>query len=171
MADFVSPYWNWYITVPTVLGLLFCLWLLLGNMRRKPSDSAESMGHVWDEDLQELDHPLPRWWFNLFLITLVFAVVYLILYPGLGSFKGVLGWTGVGRYEAEMQAAEEQYGPLYEKYAGTDIKALAENPEAMKTGARLFSTYCSTCHGSDARGARGFPNLRDDDWLRFPRRR
>lgn len=165
MADFVSSYWSWYITIPTVLGLLGCLWLLLANTHRKPGDSVETMGHVWDEDLQEYDHPLPRWWLNMFLITLIFAGIYLLLYPGLGAFKGLLGWTELGEYEAEMAAADAEFGPLYAQYADTGLQELSGNQDAMRTGARLFSTYCATCHGADARGALGFPNLRDGEWL------
>ncbi len=105
------------------------------------------------------------WWRNLFLITLVFGAVYLVLYPGLGRFKGLFGWTQVGQYEEEVADAEANFGPLYERYASTSVEELVKNPAALATGKRLFSTYCSTCHGSDARGAKGFPNLRDEEWL------
>jgi cytochrome c oxidase cbb3-type subunit 3 len=123
------------------------------------------MGHVWDEDLQELNNPLPRWWLNMFYITLVFGIGYLALYPGLGSFAGILKWSEVGEYNKEVEVADKRYGPLYEKYMKEDLRALSQNREAVKTGERLFVNYCTTCHGSDAGGGPGFPNLRDNDWL------
>jgi len=123
------------------------------------------MGHVWDEDLQELSNPLPKWWLSMFYITLVFGVGYLALYPGLGTFSGILGWTEKGQYDKEIAAADKQFNPLYEKYLKEDPKLLAANHEALKTGERLFVNYCTTCHGSDAGGGPGFPNLRDEDWL------
>ncbi len=167
MADFTSGFWNWFIIVP-VLGGIAALFLLnrwMTGPRSKTGEKPKTMGHVWDEDLQELNNPLPRWWLNLFYITMVFGLVYLTLYPGLGSFSGILGWTEKGQYEKEMTAAGEQFNPLYEKYLQSDIKVLAANRDARKTGERLFVNYCTTCHGSDAGGGPGFPNLRDDDWL------
>ena len=123
------------------------------------------MGHVWDEDLEEYNNPLPRWWSWLFYITVVFALGYLAVYPGLGSYKGAFDWTSNGQYEGEMQQAEAQYAPIFAKFSEQDVKAVAADPEAKKMGERLFLTYCAQCHGSDARGAKGFPNLTDKDWL------
>ena len=170
MADFVSQFWNWYVIVLTVASIAFCFWLVLatkGGKKEQPAEGAdpETMGHVWDEDVEEFNNPLPRWWLNLFLITLIFSVVYLILYPGLGSFQGVLGWSQVNQYEQEMSDADQQYAGLYAEYGKTAIEELSNNKEAMQTGERLFASYCTTCHGSDARGAKGFPNLRDGAWL------
>ncbi|MGI9304273.1 MAG: cytochrome-c oxidase, cbb3-type subunit III [Gammaproteobacteria bacterium] len=166
MADFSSQFWHWFIVVPTVLGLVAVIWLTFANTEKvKRGTETETMGHVWDEDLQEYNNPLPRWWLNLFYITVAFGVIYFVLYPGLGTFKGVLDWQQTSQYEAEIQAAEETFGPLFDKYAALELGALAQDPQAMQTGARLFSSYCTTCHGSDARGAMGFPNLRDKAWL------
>jgi cytochrome c oxidase cbb3-type subunit 3 len=137
----------------------------MSEPRRRSGEKPKSLGHVWDGDLQELNNPLPRWWLNLFYATLIFSAGYLLLYPGLGSFAGALGWTSEGQYEKEVRDAEARYAPLYEKYLKQDIAALAKDPEALKTGERLFVNYCAQCHGSDARGAKGFPNLRDHDWL------
>lgn len=165
MADFVSQYWNWFIAIPTTLGILGCAWLVLGNLTDKGGgSSSETTGHVWDTDLHEYNNPLPAWWLNLFLITIVWGLIYLALYPGLGSFSGILDWTSKGRYEAEMAQAEEAYGPLFARYAATDLAVLADDKEAMRSAERLYASYCSTCHGSDARGAVGFPNLRDGLW-------
>ena len=167
MADFTSSFWNWYIIIPTVGGIIACFllirWLSGGNL---PSgDEAKSMGHVWDEDLEELNNPLPSWWLNLFYITLVFGIIYLLLYPGLGTFKGMLGWTSTSQYQEEMDKADARFGPLFERYREQDIAAVAADPEARRIGKRLFLNYCATCHGSDAGGARGFPSLRDNAWL------
>ena len=166
MAD-LSPFWHGFIVFFTVVGIaaLFALIYLLARHKKKTSTHVETMGHVWDGDLEELNNPLPRWWLNLFYITLIFGVVYLVLYPGLGTFSGVLGWTQTGQYQQEVQAANASFGPLYEKYRAQDLATVAANPEARKIGERLFAIYCTGCHGSDARGARGFPNLRDTDWL------
>jgi cytochrome c oxidase cbb3-type subunit 3 len=130
-----------------------------------PGAKPQTMGHVWDEDLAELNNPLPRWWLHLFYITLIFGAGYLVLYPGLGSWAGVLGWEDTKAWEQEMAAAEARYGPIYDRYRDIPIATLVNDPEAVRIGERLFSTYCTTCHGSDARGVRGFPNLRDADWL------
>lgn len=166
MADFTSSFWNWFIIIPTVGGIIACFllirWLSTGI---KAEDLAKPMGHVWDEDLEELNNPLPRWWLGMFYITLVFSIFYLALYPGLGTFKGLLGWTSTGQYQREMDLADAKFGPLFEKYQAMDIVAVADDENARKIGERLFVNYCATCHGSDARGARGFPNLRDNDWL------
>jgi cytochrome c oxidase cbb3-type subunit 3 len=166
MADFTSGFWNWYIIVPTVAGIIACFLLIRWLSKAiKPEEQGKEMGHVWDEDLVELNNPLPRWWLNLFYITLFFSIGYLVLYPGLGTFAGMLGWTSAGRYQQELDIADAKYGPLFSKYAAMDIVAVADDAVARNMGERLFVNYCATCHGSDARGARGFPNLRNNDWL------
>lgn len=167
MADFTSGFWSWFIIVGTLGGIaaMFILNRWMTEPKRRAEEKAKPTGHVWDEDLQELNNPLPRWWLNMFYITLVFGVVYLVLYPGLGTFAGVFGWTQIGQYQKEVESVEKRIAPLYEQYLREDLKALAANPEALKTGERLYINYCTGCHGSDARGASGFPNLRDNDWL------
>jgi len=164
MSDFTSEFWSWFIIAIVVGGIVWLVILLRGNSKTT-GDVGVPTGHVWDEDLEELNNPLPRWWLIMFYITIIFGVVYLILYPGMGSFKGVLGWTEIGEYEAEVAAADAEFGPLFEKFEQTPIPALASDEAAMNAGERLYVTYCSVCHGSDARGATGFPNLRDNDWL------
>ncbi|EIJ41137.1 cytochrome c oxidase, cbb3-type, subunit III [Beggiatoa alba B18LD] len=166
---FVSDFWEWFIIAPTLGGifLLFVLiiWMSLGIKRPKQGEDVKTMGHVWDGDLEELNNPLPMWWLNMFYITLFFGLIYLVLFPGLGSFKGVLGWTEVKQYEQEVDAANTRFGALYEQYKSQPIPQLIANPDALKIGQRLFLTYCTACHGSDAGGGPGFPNLRDNDWL------
>lgn len=166
MADFNSDFWHWYIAILTVLSILACIWLLRWmTTGYKKSDTVESTGHVWDGDLTELNNPLPRWWLGLFYITIAFSGFYLLLYPGLGSYEGILGWTSQGEYEQEVAKVEAEVGPLFERYQQTSILDLTKDEMAIKVGERLYINYCTTCHGSDARGARGYPNLRDGDWI------
>jgi cytochrome c oxidase cbb3-type subunit 3 len=167
MADFTSSFWSWYVIVPTAVGIvaMFILNRWMTQPPRKAEEKAKSMGHVWDENLEELNNPLPRWWLNMFYITLFFSIGYLALYPGLGTFAGAWGWTSTGQYDKEIADAAKRFDPLYEKYLRQDVKVLVTDTQALKTGERLFVNYCTTCHGADARGAPGFPNLRDSDWL------
>ncbi len=164
---FTSQFWDWFITIITLGGILACFGLIywLGADFKKTGEKVETMGHVWDGNLEEYNNPLPRWWLNMFYITLIFGLVYLVLYPGLGSYMGVWNWTELKEYRLEMWAADTRYGPLYEKYQNEPITALVENENAKQLGYSLFMTYCTTCHGSDARGVPGYPNLRDEDWL------
>ncbi|MDH3631242.1 MAG: cytochrome-c oxidase, cbb3-type subunit III [Gammaproteobacteria bacterium] len=166
MADFNSDFWHWYIAILTVLSILACVWLLRWmTTGHQKQDEAESTGHIWDGDLTELNNPLPRWWLGLFYITIAFGGFYLLLYPGLGTYAGLLEWTSKGEYEQEVEAVETRVGPLFARYQETPILDLIKDENALKVGERLYLNYCSTCHGSDARGARGYPNLRDKDWI------
>ncbi len=168
MSDFTSAFWSWFIIIPVVGGIIAMFWLnrwMSGGPRPTADEKPKSHGHTWDEDLQELNNPLPKWWLNLFYITLVFGIGYLVLYPGLGTFGGILGWTEKGQYDKEIEAANQEFNPLYEQYLKEDLKLLAANREAIKTGERLYVNYCTGCHGSDAGGAKGYPSLRDEDWL------
>lgn len=166
MADFTSKFWEWYIFILVVLSFVFMFGLLYWMSKgRKSTGKVQSHGHVWDGDLEELNNPLPAWWLYLFYATLFFSIVYLLLYPGVGIYAGAFKWSGTGQYRQEMQVAEQKHSPLFEKYRSQDIRELVKNPEALKVGQRLFMTYCTACHGSDAGGGAGFPNLRDQDWL------
>ena len=156
MSDFTSEFWSWFIIAISGGGIVWLFYLLRGNNKAE-SEQGVPTGHVWDEDLQELNNPLPRWWLFMFYITIFFAIGYLILYPGMGSFKGVLGWTEVGEYEQEVADADAEFGPLFAKFEQTPIAELASDEAAMNAGERLFVNYCAVCHGSDARGAAGFP--------------
>jgi cytochrome c oxidase cbb3-type subunit 3 len=165
MSDFFSSGWSVFVAVSTVVGLVFCIALLVIASKRKVMANDNTTGHVWDEDLTELNNPLPRWWMWLFVITVVFSAVYLAFYPGLGSVPGTLRWSSVAQYEAEQQKAQAAMAPLYDRFAKMTAAELARDPQAMGIGERLFVNNCSTCHGSDARGSKGFPNLADNDWL------
>ena len=163
MSDFVSDFWNLYVVVIVVASILACAVLLIvqGKATFTP---GKTMGHVWDGDLEEYNNPMPKWWSWMFVITVIFAFVYLALYPGLGNFKGMLGWTSVGQHKAEVEKMDATVKPLFDKFMAMDMKAVAADKQAMEMGKRLYLTYCMQCHGADARGAKGFPNLTDADW-------
>ncbi|GKT01093.1 cytochrome-c oxidase, cbb3-type subunit III [Acidovorax sp. SUPP2522] len=166
MSDFTHNFWSVYVAGLTVVGILGCLLLLWITARKKVAPSTDNTtGHVWDEDLREMDNPMPRWWMWLFVLTIVFGFGYLAVYPGLGRFAGQFGWTQAGEYEAEMAKARTELAPLYARFAAMKTEEMAANPEAMAIGERLFMNNCAQCHGSDARGSKGFPNLADNDWL------
>ncbi|MEP6969019.1 MAG: cytochrome-c oxidase, cbb3-type subunit III [Betaproteobacteria bacterium] len=166
MSDFTNGFWSFYVTAVTLIGIVACLLLLWFSGKAKAMTAHDNTtGHVWDGDLREMNNPLPRWWVWLFVITVVFALVYLALYPGLGTYAGTLKWTSLGQHAAEMKKGEEEVAPLYARFAAMATEDIAKDPQAMAIGERLFMNHCSQCHGSDARGSKGFPNLTDGDWL------
>ena len=174
----MSTFWSIWISVITLIVLGGCTWLLLANRNVELSDDQEhsgkapTTGHVYD-GIEEYDNPLPAWWFWSFLLSVIFSIVYLIWYPGMGNFEGVAKyfsadgkpWTQENQWQREMDAAEAQYGPIYAQFAETSITELAKDPIALKMGQRLFADNCAICHGIDANGSHGFPNLADKDWL------
>src|SRR5210317_1419719 len=164
----LTSFWNWYVIIITIVTILACFWLLQWTKgvsnRDEEGDGTGTTGHVWDEDLVELNNPLPRWWLQLFYITIAFAFIYMALFGGLGNISGYLGWTQEGQYEAEMQRATEAQEVIFARYREMDNETLIANADANATGQRLFANNCAMCHGSDGRGAKGFPNLADNDW-------
>ena len=165
MSDFFNTGWSIYVAVGTAISLVACLALLIIAARRRVMAEDNSTGHVWDEDLREMNNPLPRWWMGLFVATLLFSAAYLSFYPGLGSMEGTLGWTSVGQHEEEQAKARAEAAPLYARFAGRSAAQLVQDAQAMAIGERLFANNCASCHGADARGSTGFPNLTDRDWL------
>lgn len=165
MSDFFNSGWSVYIAVATAISLAACLALLIFAARRRVMAGDNTTGHVWDEDLRELNNPLPRWWMWLFVLTVVFAAVYLALYPGMGSHAGAFGWSSTSQYDNEKARAQAAVAPLFATYASQPAQQLARDAKAMALGERLFANNCATCHGADARGSKGFPNLTDSDWL------
>jgi cytochrome c oxidase cbb3-type subunit 3 len=162
----LSAFWNWFVIILTIGSVLGCWWLLnwTKGVSGRDDDGVGTTGHVWDEDLEELNNPLPRWWLMLFHITIVFALVYLALYPGLGNVKGVLGWTQLSQYNEEVAIANVAKQDVYAAFEGMTPAQLMASEEAMGIGRRLFANNCAQCHGSDGRGAKGFPNLTDSEW-------
>lgn len=163
----MNSFLHWFVIIISIGSFLGCVWLIWWTSKPRQGESAsgEKTGHTWDGDLAELNNPLPRWWLWLFYITIIFGLAYMVYYPALGNFSGSGQWSQQLQYDEEMQQADNRYAPLFKRYAQMPIPQLAENKEAMKTGQRLFINYCSTCHGSDAGGATGFPSLKDRDWL------
>ncbi|HEX6363195.1 MAG TPA: cytochrome-c oxidase, cbb3-type subunit III [Albitalea sp.] len=165
MSDFFNSGWSIFVAATTILSLVFCLALLVIAARRRVMANDNTTGHVWDEDLRELNNPLPRWWMWLFVITVVFSAIYLTFYPGLGSRQGTLNWSSVSQYQDEQAKARAAAAPIFAAFAAKPAHELARDPKAMAVGERLFANNCATCHGADARGSKGFPNLADRDWL------
>ena len=166
MSDFTSNFWAIFVAATTLIGIIACLLLLWFSGKAKAMTANDNTtGHVWDGDLREMNNPLPRWWVWLFVITVVFSLLYLFLYPGLGTSPGKLGWSQLGQYQAEMEKGEKDVAPLYAKFTAMSAQDMARDPQAQAIGERLFMNNCAQCHGSDARGSKGFPNLADGDWL------
>jgi len=169
MSDFFNGGWGIYIAVVTGVGIIWCLYLLFSqrktNVTYEADGSVADTGHVWDGDLRELNNPLPRWWMWMFVLSCIFAIVYLVLYPGMGTYEGSLGYTTRNAHEASVVQANEQLKPVYAKYMSMDANQVAADPAAREMGQRLFLNHCAQCHGSDAGGSKGFPNLADTDWL------
>src|SRR5436190_19495709 len=142
MSDFDSGFWSLFDAGTTLVSVLACALLLLSLSRRKVATDPDKTGHVWDEDLDELNNPLPRWWIWLFVITIVYSLGYLWFYPGLGDYPGSSRWTSSGEYREEVAEAERQYKPLYARFAAADVKTLSADPQARLVGERLFLNYC-----------------------------
>ena len=164
MSQFTSGFWDVYITVISLVSIVACAVFLKMQSVRKAIE-ADTTGHVWDENIREFNNPMPRWWAWLFYVTVVFSLGYLVLFPGLGSYPGTLGWSQRGQFEEETQAANTQFGPLYDKYARLEIAEVAKSREALAIGQKLFLNNCAQCHASDGGGSRHFPSLTDKDWL------
>ena len=169
MSDFFNNGWSNYIALVSLVGIVWCIWLLFSQRKAKVVHTADGAvadtGHVWDDNLRELNNPLPRWWMWMFLLSCIFGLVYLVLFPGLGSFPGVVGYSTDGALMSSMTQANDELKPVYAKYVKMDIEQVAADPKAREMGQRLFLNSCAQCHGSDAGGAKGFPNLTDGDWL------
>jgi cytochrome c oxidase cbb3-type subunit 3 len=166
MSDFTSNFWSIYVAGITAVSILACAVLLWFSGKAKAMTANDNTtGHVWDGDLREMNNPLPRWWVGLFIITIIFGVIYLALYPGLGSFAGTAKWSQQDQYDREVAKGNAEVAPLYAKYSSMPVEDVSRDPQAKAIGERLFMNNCSQCHGSDARGSKGFPNLTDNDWL------
>jgi cytochrome c oxidase cbb3-type subunit 3 len=166
MSDFTSDFWHYYVAGLTLVSIMACLVLLwISGTTQAATLEDNTTGHVWDGDLAEMNNPLPRWWVYLFIITVVFALAYGVLYPTFGKYQGVLGWSSDGQHKAEVAQVEQNIAPIYARFANMTPEQMAGDSAAMAIGERLFMNNCAQCHGSDARGAKGFPNLTDGDWL------
>jgi cytochrome c oxidase cbb3-type subunit 3 len=166
MSDFTSNFWALYVAGITLVSILACLVLLVVTGKMSPSTASDNTtGHVWDGDLREMNNPLPRWWSYMFVFTIVFSLIYLVLYPGLGAVQGTLGWSSAKLHADEVAKGDAEVAPIYAKFTTMTPEELSKDPKAMAIGERLYSNNCAQCHASDARGNKGFPNLTDGDWL------
>ncbi len=162
----MSTFWSNIVAVVILLNIVGCYLLIrwVAKPTKGESNHGEPTGHKWDGDLEELNNPMPRWWLMMFYMSIIFALVYLSFYGGFSDNKGLGNWSSAQEYQDEVALAEKNYGPIFSKFAATPIEELAKDEDGKRAGQRLFVTYCAQCHGSDAGGARGFPNLTDNDW-------
>jgi len=162
----MSAFWSAWVSVITLAVIIGCTWLLFATRKSQThqEQTEETVGHEFD-GIEEYDNPMPKWWFQMFLGTVIFGLGYLALYPGLGNFQGLLGWSSHGQWEEEMAHAEEQYRPMFEQFAALSVEQLQNEETGLKMGQRMFANNCALCHGSAGTGAYGFPNLTDTDWL------
>ena len=161
----MSAGWSWYVIFLVVLNIGGCAWLLWWTSRRRPGDpKPEDTSHIWDGDITEYNKPLPKWWINLFYITIVFSIGYLAWYPGFGAYAGKGGWTSAGEHDAEKARQDKQLEATFGVYADKPLPQLAADPKAMELGRSIFANTCAACHGSSAQGAPGYPNLTDEHW-------
>lgn len=163
-SDFVNGFWNFWVIGVSLVSIIGCGVFLLIQDKAK-TNAGNVTGHVWDENLQEYSNPLPNWWRWMFYLTVIFSLVYLALYPGLGNYAGAWSWSARDQYDKEMASATAKSAPLYDKFAKMDVMAVAADPQAKEMGYRLFQNYCAQCHGADAQGSKSFPNLADGNWL------
>jgi cytochrome c oxidase cbb3-type subunit 3 len=162
----MTSFWSMWISVITIAVIVGCFLLVVRTRKSEvfKDITTQTVGHTFD-GIVELDNPLPRWWFNMFMLTIVFGIGHLFLYPGLGNYKGYLNWTSYGQWEQEMAHAEEHYQPVFSRYAQLSVKQIANDEKARQIGQRMFANNCALCHGQGGVGAFGFPNLTDSDWL------
>jgi cytochrome c oxidase cbb3-type subunit 3 len=160
----MSSFWSWWIIVFTTATIVGVTWILFANRKREQQSSDMTTGHNYD-GIEEYDNPLPAWWFYMFVLTIIWGVGYLVVYPGMGNFPGLLGWTQLQQHEREVTAAEQQFQDMRDRYVALAVEEIAADPAVRKMGMRLFANNCAQCHGADAKGSYGFPNLADADWL------
>ena len=173
MSDFINGFWSWYVAVISLVSIAACAVLLwwAGSAKvsvNKTLNNNNTTGHVWDENLSELNNPLPRWWMWLFILTVIFSFVYLIFFPGLGSYKGTLNWSSTDtEYKQDIDQLRRQVAPLYAAFAAQPIEVLSKDPRAIALGERMFMNNCAQCHGSDGKGSNSYPNLTNPNaaWL------
>lgn len=172
----MTPFWSWWITLISIGCWCFVTGALIFVLRMKPNlEEDGTTGHVYD-GIREYDKPMPRWWLVIFWASIVFAVGYVAAYPSLGSWKGLLkiqredgstvNWTSVNEMQNDFDRNNTVFLADYQKrFGGQTIDELSDNSRALKVGQRLFLQNCAVCHGSNAKGNTGFPNLTDSDWL------
>ena len=172
MSDFTSGFWPWYVGAISLVSILACALLLWiagkATVTAHPGQvSDNTTGHVWDVNLREFNNPLPRWWMWLFILTVIFALAYLAIFPGIGTYKGLVNWSADHEHQQDVAQLQNQIAPIYAAFSSQPVEELAKDPRALAVGERLFMNNCSQCHGSDGGGSKGFPNLTNGNsgWL------
>ncbi len=160
----MSSFWSLWIIILTTITIVGITWILFANRKREQQPADKTTGHEYD-GIQEYDNPLPAWWFYMFVITIVWGIGYLVLYPGMGNFPGILGWTQLDQHSREVAAADDKFRAMRDRYLALPVEEIAGDPVVRKMGMRMFANNCAQCHGADAKGSYGFPNLTDDDWI------
>lgn len=161
----MASFWSWWVIILTTITIIGIIWILFANRKVDVNpDGSNTTGHVYD-GIEEYNNPLPGWWFSMFVLTIIFAIGYLIVYPGMGNFPGLLGWTQVGQHDQAVAAADAKHRDVRDRYLAIPAEDIAADPAIRKMGMRMFSNNCAQCHGGDAKGSYGFPNLTDNDWL------
>ena len=160
----MSSFWSMWIIILTSITIVGITWILFANRKREQQPADKTTGHEYD-GIQEYDNPLPAWWFYMFVITIVWGIGYLVLYPGMGNFPGILGWTQLDQHSREVAAADNKFRAMRDRYLALPVEEIAGDPVVRKMGMRMFANNCAQCHGADAKGSYGFPNLTDDDWI------
>ena len=165
MSDLPTDFWAGWIAVITLVSLGALAWFVYSIYFSPADDHDDSEGPIWDENLREGSNPAPLWWFWLILVSMVFSVVYLMLYPGLGSYKGALKWTQGGQVEESLARYAAEFGGVRALIAEARLDTLQNDADIMRSAQRVFDRNCAVCHGYDAKGqAAYFPNLVDDEW-------
>ena len=159
----MTSFWSNWIIILTSITIIGVTWLLFSN-RKRDNPENQTTGHVYD-GIEEYDNPLPAWWFFMFTVTIIWGLGYLVAYPGMGKWEGLLGWSQQGQHDAEVTKAEAKYRAMRDRYLALPVEEIAFDPAVRKMGQRLFGNHCAQCHGADARGTYGFPNLTDKDWI------
>lgn len=172
----MTEFWSWWVALLSIGCWLFVTGTLIFVLKMRPTlEEDGTTGHVYD-GIKEYDKPMPRWWLAVFWMSIVWAVFYVLLYPSLGNWKGIatveqldgtkVHWTAVNEMEADFAKNNQVFLDNFEKrFAGMSVLDLSDDPRALKIGQSLFRQNCAVCHGSNARGAAGFPNLTDNDWI------
>jgi cytochrome c oxidase cbb3-type subunit III len=164
MANLPSDFWGGWISVITIVSALGLAWLVYSVYFAKRSD-ADVAHQVWDESLREGTAAAPLWWFWLIVALLAVSVVYLILYPGLGTYRGALRWSQGGRLAESAERYEAEFGAARAQIAATDDAQLRADPSVLRSASSVFRNQCAACHGENAGGqANTFPNLTDREW-------
>jgi cytochrome c oxidase cbb3-type subunit 3 len=165
MSDMPTDFWSGWIAALTLTSLAGLAWFVISVYFSKDDSHAPGEGPSWDGNLREGSHPAPMWWFWLLFSMMIVSVIYLMLYPGLGSFSGVLKWSQGGRLEQSIEAFQEEFGGSRRLIAEGQLSTLQQDPMIMASARRVYDRNCAVCHGYEAQGqAQMFPDLRDGAW-------